>query len=71
MTLVRCRNVNGGGDVPQGALPTPEAPVNDGSNYNCLKVAKYLAIIAGSIGSNSYQQIWLNAGNSEYPTVPE
>ena len=23
-------------------LGRPEAPVNDGSNYNCLKVAKYL-----------------------------
>src|SRR3989338_5269272 len=38
VTLVRCRNVNGGGGVQQCALPTPEAPVNDGGNYNRLKV---------------------------------
>jgi len=44
VTLVRCRNVNGGGGVPQGALPTPEAPVNDGSNYNCLKVGNSLLL---------------------------
>jgi len=28
--------------MSQDVLLTPEAPVNDGSNYNCLKVAKYL-----------------------------
>ena len=42
VTLVRCWNVNGSGDMAQAVLPMPEAPVNDGSNYNCLKVAKYL-----------------------------
>jgi hypothetical protein len=42
VTLVRCRNVNGGSGMEQSVLRTPEAPMNDGSNYNCLKVAKYL-----------------------------
>ena len=42
VTLVRCRNVNGGSDMTSVVLRTPEAPMNDGSNYNCLKVAKYL-----------------------------
>ena len=28
--------------MEQSVLLSPEAPVNDGSNYNCLKVAKYL-----------------------------
>ena len=26
--------------MPQGALPTPEAPVNDGSNYKSVVVIK-------------------------------
>jgi len=38
VTLVQCRNVNGGGDVSQDVLLTPEAPVNDGDNYNRPKV---------------------------------
>ena len=38
MTLVHCWNVNGCGGMEQSVLPRPEAPVNDGSNYNCLKV---------------------------------
>jgi len=42
VTLVRCWNVNGGSGIAQAVLRTPEAPVNDGSNYNCLKVAKFL-----------------------------
>ena len=42
VTLVRCRNVKGGSGMTSVVLRTPEAPVNDGSNYNCLKVAKYL-----------------------------
>ena len=28
--------------MSQDVLLTPEAPVNDGSNYNCLKVGKLL-----------------------------
>ena len=28
--------------MPQGVLLTPEAPVNDGDNYNRPKVAKFL-----------------------------
>ena len=42
VTLVQCRNVNGGGGMSQDVLLTPEAPVNDGNNYNCPKVAKFL-----------------------------
>ena len=42
VTLVRCWNVNGCTGMEQSVLGKPEAPVNDGSNYNCLKVAKYL-----------------------------
>ena len=40
VTLVRCRNVNGGGGMSQDVLPTPEAPVNDGSNYKSVVVIK-------------------------------
>ena len=42
VTLVRCWNVNGGGGMQQCVLLTPEAPVNDGDNYNRPKVAKFL-----------------------------
>ena len=42
VTLVRCRNVNPGGDLTSVELLTGEAPVNDGNNYNCPKVAKFL-----------------------------
>ena len=52
VTLVRCRNVNGGSGMEQSVLRTPEAPVNDGSNYNCLKVGLTLLL----------EKIRLNAG---------
>ena len=31
--------------MEQSVLLTPEAPVNEGSNYNCLKVGKFTAFI--------------------------